>query len=49
MNRHLDSKSSLSKLEGMISSDEDKEIEESTEYNPVDHIVNKFGGEIVPE
>ena len=31
------------------SSDEDKEIEESTEYNPVDHIVNKFGGEIVPE
>jgi DNA polymerase-3 subunit gamma/tau len=28
---------------------EEKEIEGSIEYDPVDHILNKFGGEIVPE
>ena len=28
---------------------EEKEIEDAEEYNPVDHILNKFGGEIVPE
>lgn len=28
---------------------DEKEMEEAEEYNPVDHILNKFGGEIVPE
>lgn len=32
-----------------ISQVEEKEIEGAIEYDPVDHILNKFGGEIVPE
>ena len=28
---------------------EEREIEDAVEYDPVDHILNKFGGEIIPE
>lgn len=28
---------------------EDKELEESIEYDPINHVLDKFGGEIIPE